>query len=162
MSVRLYVGNLPKELDGKELEQLLVSELGEAFAAKVVPDRKTGKCRGFGFITVESTELAEQVIEQFNGKSFQDKPLKIEIASSAPKEQGGEASGSSNSSSGGNSRRSRGSNSGGGNSRAGGGGRRQSSTPVSSGSSQEFQPDPRWANELEKLKAMLMAQTTNS
>jgi RNA recognition motif-containing protein len=157
MSVRLYVGNLPKELDGKELEHLLVTELGEAFAAKVVPDRKTGKCRGFGFITVESTELAEQVIEQFNGKSFQDKPLKIEIASSAPKEQGSETPSPSNT--GGSARRSRSST--GGNNRSGGG-RRQTSTAVSSSSSQEFQPDPRWANELEKLKAMLMAQTTNS
>jgi RNA recognition motif-containing protein len=156
MSVRLYVGNLPKELDGKELEQLLVSELGEAFAAKVVPDRKTGKCRGFGFITVDTTELAEQVIEQFNGRSFQDKPLKIEIASSAPKEQGSETPASTNSSSA--NRRSRTSSG----NRSGGGGRRQGNTSVSSSSSQEFQPDPRWANELEKLKAMLMAQTTNS
>jgi len=52
MSVRLYIGNLPKEVDRQEL-QAVFAEVGDAVTTKVIKDRKTGKCRGFGFVTVQ-------------------------------------------------------------------------------------------------------------
>ncbi len=142
MSIRLYVGNLPKELDRKELEALFASDIGETGSTKVVTDRKTGKCRGFGFVTVETTELADQVIEKFNGHMFQDNPLKIEIAAPREKEESKPTEAPSNK----RNPKSK--------------GRRD--TPSSDRpSSSETQPDPRWAQELEKLKQMLLAQATN-
>lgn len=145
MSVRLYVGNLPKELDRQELEALFASELGESASTKVVTDRKTGKCRGFGFVTVETSEQADQVIEKFNGHVFKDNPLKIEVA--LPRNKSEESGGSEGS----GSRRSPKSKS-----------RRGSSSGSVSSSSEANQPDPRWAQELEKLKQMLATQTSNS
>lgn len=144
MSIRLYVGNLPKELDRKELEALFASDIGEAGSTKVVTDRKTGKCRGFGFVTVETSELADQVIEKFNGHVFKDSPLKIEIATPREKEESKPAEASS-------SKR---------NSNSKSKGRRDNSSPERTAST-ETQPDPRWAQELEKLKEMLLAQATN-
>ncbi len=142
MSIRLYVGNLPKELDRKELEALFASDIGEAGSTKVVTDRKTGKCRGFGFVTVETSELADQVIEKFNGHVFKDSPLKIEIATPREKEESkpAEVNGSKRN--------------------AKGKGRRDNPSTERT-SSTETQPDPRWAQELEKLKEMLLAQATN-
>jgi RNA recognition motif-containing protein len=148
MSIRLYVGNLPKELDRQELEALFASEIGDMAATKVVTDRKTGKCRGFGFLTVETSEQADQVIEKFNGHVFKDSPLKIEVAMPRTKSKEEEATAPESSS----ARRSPKSKS-----------RRSSSPATSSGSQPESnQPDPRWAQELEKLKQMLAAQTSNS
>lgn len=144
MSVRLYVGNLPKELGHHELEALFSPEIGESGSTKVVTDRKTGKCRGFGFVTVETSEQADQLIEKFNGQIFKDNPLKIEVALPRNKTKDEEAeSGSS------------------------GGGRssKNKSRRASAGTSSQpeaNQPDPRWAQELEKLKQMLAAQTSNS
>jgi RNA recognition motif-containing protein len=143
MSIRLYVGNLPKELDRKELEALFASDIGEAGSTKVVTDRKTGKCRGFGFVTVETSELADQVIEKFNGHVFKDSPLKIEIATPREKEESKPVeapSGKRN------------------NAKAKG---RRDSSSAERTTSAETQPDPRWAQELEKLKEMLLAQATN-
>lgn len=138
MSIRLYVGNLPKELDRQELEALFAKEGGDSTSTKVVTDRKTGKCRGFGFVTVETEEQADQLIEKFNGHVFNDSALKIEKA--LPK-----ASPSDDDSSG------RPSN------QRGGKGKARSSN---AGAQQKsVQPDPRWADELEKLKEMLVAQT---
>jgi len=72
MSVRLYIGNLPKE----EVSSRTTSGFcrsGDAVTTKV-KDRKTGKCRGFGFVTVNDDEQADQIIEKFNGRLFKDTP----------------------------------------------------------------------------------------
>jgi RNA recognition motif-containing protein len=171
MSVRLYVGNLPKE-------EVMVT-------TKVIKDRKTGKCRGFAFVTVPTDELADQIIEKFNGQTFKEIVLKIEKA--LPRSKGGEdeegngeekevstiekptiaserssipAPSKSNRRTSDRSSSDRGSSSGGGggkksNKRAAG------STSMTSGDSDTIQPDPRWADQLAVLKQRLEAQTTN-
>ncbi|EDX70592.1 RNA-binding protein, putative, partial [Coleofasciculus chthonoplastes PCC 7420] len=72
MSVRLYVGNLPKEPVDRDELQAIFAEASPSVSTKVIKDRKTGKCRGFGFVTVPNDELAEQIIEKFNGHVFKD------------------------------------------------------------------------------------------
>ena len=160
MSVRLYIGNLPKEeVDRQEL-QAVFADAGDSVSTKVIKDRKTGKCRGFGFVTVNDDEQADQIIEKYNGHMFKDIPLKIEKALPRAKGQGEEeapleSSPDTNTSSSIVEKSSR---------RSSGGGNKKprraaaTSTPVDSDS---VQPDPRWASELEKLKQMLAAQATN-
>ena len=176
MSVRLYVGNLPKELERKELQEVFVEE-GDTVSAKVITDRKTDKCRGFGFVTVQTDEIADQIVEKYNGVMFRENPLKIEKALPRKKGKGEGASGSENGgeeqpqqqqeqqqpvqqpvkagnlpkSGGGKNRNKKSKQSGGG---------RTSAAPQTGGD-EGFQPDPRWANELEKLKQMLAAQAAN-
>lgn len=150
MSVRLYVGNLPEDLSKQELEAVF-ADMGEGLTAKLITDRKTGKCRGFGFVTVKSDELADQVIEKYNGTSIQDNAIKIEKAlpRSKGKEEGEAAPAGSTASSG----------------KKKGGNNNSNNKSRRSGSSSDtdsVQPDPRWAQDLEKLKQLLAAQATNS
>jgi RNA recognition motif-containing protein len=43
MSIRLYIGNLPKEeIDRQELQAIFAEE-GDAVTTKLIKDRKTGK-----------------------------------------------------------------------------------------------------------------------
>lgn len=164
MSIRLYVGNLPKEeIDRQELQTIFAQE-GESISTKVIKDRKTGKCRGFGFVTVQNDEQADQFIEKFNGFVFKENALKIEKALPRAKgQQGSEEEAppqqvassnrapSSTPSQSGEKRRNKKKN------------RSSSSSSTSTQhSSDAIQPDPRWAQELEKLKQMLAAQATNS
>lgn len=170
MSVRLYIGNLPKdEIDRQDLQAVFAAE-GEAVTTKLIKDRKTGKCRGFGFLTVNNDEQADEIIEKYNGQMFKDTPIKLEKALPRIKGEEGEeqapkpvtvASTSTpipSPTRGEGSRREksskkprRGS--------SGGGGSRETSTTTTD--SDAIRPDPRWASELEKLKQMLAAQTTN-
>lgn len=143
MSIRIYVGNLPKEsIDRQELQDMFAEV--DSVSTKVIKDRKTGKCRGFAFVTVPTDEIANEFIEKFNGKSFKDTPLKIEKALPKSKAKGDkEESGSGGSNhpaprKGGNKKSRRGNNN-------------YAPKEVS-------QPDPRWADELAKLKEMLAAQ----
>jgi RNA recognition motif-containing protein len=172
MSIRLYVGNLPKSDVEREELQTVFAEAGDLVSVKVIKDRKTGKCRGFGFVTVETDEQADQIIEKYNGAMFQEQPIKIEKALPKAKGQededgeGGESAeprepstvpkpNLSNKGSGatGTPRRS----SGGGKK----GGRKEGTKSTSSNvyssnaTAESFQPDPRWAGKLAELKDKL-------
>ncbi len=163
MSIRLYVGNLPAELDRQALEKIF-NESGDSVSLKVITDRKTGKCRGFGFVTVGSDELADTVIEKFNGYDFNGAVLKLEKALPRTKgkgEDGSEAEESSDdlvASEDSNEaiaiaapakpstkRKKRSNNK-----------KSSNSTSSSTSSSEAHQPDPRWANDLERLKQQLL------
>jgi RNA recognition motif-containing protein len=181
MSIRLYVGNLPKELERQELQAVFAEE-GESVAAKVITDRKTGKCRGFGFVTVATDEQADQVIEKYNGFMFKENPLKIEKA--LPRSKGGKGEKGddeqpqqqppSQSQSQQQPPQQRSTPSGGGGGGGGGGksgGRRRGGDKSRRGAgvatnntadTGSVQPDPRWASALEELKQRLAAAQTNS
>ncbi|MBP0000138.1 MAG: RNA-binding protein [Cyanobacteria bacterium SID2] len=151
MSIRLYVGNLPKEVERQELQDFF-KDAGEMLSVKVITDRKTGKCRGFGFVTVKNDEQADRIIEAYNGNEFKDSQIKIEKALPRKKGKDGKEGGAeaAPSNSGGSSKSS---------SRRNNNRDRHSSSSSDSGATQ---PDPRWADELEKLKQMLAAQAPNS
>ena len=143
MSIRLYVGNLPKEtIDRDQLTEMFAQE-GQNISTKLIKDRKTGKCRGFAFVTVPNDEIADQFIEKYNGQSFMDSPLKIEKAlpRSKDKEEGEATTSNSGNTSNSNKRKSN----------------KRSKKSGNSQQPESIQPDPRWADELAKLKEMLAA-----
>ena len=146
MSVRLYVGNLPKEQIEKDSLAAMFADEGQQVSTKVIKDRKTGNCRGFAFVTVPSDEVADQFIEKYNGQSFMDNPLKIEKAlprSKGKKEEEGEGGATNEAGNNNNKRKNN---------------KRSKKQPTTSGNRQEaIQPDPRWADQLSKLKEMLAA-----
>lgn len=161
MSVRLYIGNLPKEDIERQELQAVFAEEGDDVTTKVIKDRKTGKCRGFGFVTVNDDEKADQIIEKFNGFVFKDTPLKIEKA--LPRAKGGEDEEQENPTTNAAVNTPSANPEKGGNRRGASGNKksRRPATTTTSTDSDTIQPDPRWASELEKLKQMLSAQTSN-
>ncbi|HEY9703036.1 MAG TPA: RNA-binding protein [Allocoleopsis sp.] len=180
MSVRLYVGNLPKEVLNREELQTLFTD-GQAITTKIIKDRKSGQCRGFAFVTVKNEEHADEFIAKFNGYLYKESPLKIEKA--LPRTKGGKDGDDEGdmpetstpavilpsqnptpvpiqmpvrSGEGGNT-----------NSSSGGGKKRSSKkrrdrqqkdrTTTFIQQEHDFQPDPRWATQLAQLKEMLSA-----
>ena len=175
MSVRLYIGNLPEDITRQDLETVFSEGGDESASAKLITDRKTGKCRGFGFVTVKTDEEADQFIEKFNGVTVKETVLKIEKALPRAKEAEGDApaapvsnnipapiaaanrtktSGGGANKGGGN----RGGGGGGGGANKGGGNRGAGGGGGASTDNGAFQPDPRWASVLEQLKEQLNAQ----
>jgi len=152
MSVRLYVGNLPKESIEREALQEIFAEANAVVSTKVIKDRKTGKCRGFAFVTVSTDEAADEFIEKYNGQSFMDSPLKIEKANPRAKEEeegtaeDGAAPVAENV-----NKQPRGDK------KRGGKGKGSAGGGNNPGTSEGFQPDPRWADQLAQLKEKLAA-----
>lgn len=73
-SFRVYVGNLPWQVDSARLEQLF-SEHGKVVDAKVVYDRESGRSRGFGFVTMSSETELNDAIAALDGQVIDMAPL---------------------------------------------------------------------------------------
>ncbi len=147
MSVRLYFGNLPRDLEREAFEAIFTEETDNLVSVKLISDRKTGKCRGFGFVTAKTDEIADALVEKYNGFTLQDVTLKVEKAMPRTEKEDGATEGDD-----GGARKSK----------KGGNRRDINKAAVSGTQSAATEPDPRWAQDLAKLKEMLAAQTTPS
>ena len=85
--VRLYVGNLSKDVTEHDLSDLFAGA-GTVVQASVVTDRATGKSRGFGFVELASDAEGERALERFNGYTLKGRPLVVNEA--RPIKRGGE------------------------------------------------------------------------
>ncbi len=79
MGNRLYVGNLSFQSDSNSIREAF-SEFGEVTDVHVVSDRETGQSRGFGFVTMGTSEAAMKAIEQMNGAILEGRALRVNEA----------------------------------------------------------------------------------
>ncbi|KAL8097704.1 hypothetical protein AgCh_030718 [Apium graveolens] len=83
-SFRVYVGNLPWEVDSSRLEQVF-SEHGKVIDAKVVYDRESGRSRGFGFVTMASETEVNDAIAALDGQSLEGRAIRVNVAEERPR-----------------------------------------------------------------------------
>ncbi|GJN33196.1 hypothetical protein PR202_gb21767 [Eleusine coracana subsp. coracana] len=83
--MKLFVGNLPFTVDSAQLAGLF-EQAGSVEMVEVVYDRMTGRSRGFGFVTMSSAEEAGAAVEQFNGYTFQGRPLRVNCGPPPPRD----------------------------------------------------------------------------
>ncbi|MBU1226179.1 MAG: RNA-binding protein [Actinobacteria bacterium] len=77
--MRLYVGNLPFNVNSEDLEQMF-SEYGEVTSSQVISDRETGRSRGFGFVELATDEAGRKAIEEMDGKDSGGRRLTVNVA----------------------------------------------------------------------------------
>eukprot|EP00262_Sarcandra_glabra_P013105 TRINITY_DN355_c0_g1_i1.p1 TRINITY_DN355_c0_g1~~TRINITY_DN355_c0_g1_i1.p1 ORF type:complete len:299 (+),score=70.83 TRINITY_DN355_c0_g1_i1:284-1180(+) len=83
-SLRIYVGNLPWQVDDARLEQIF-SEHGKVVDARVVYDRDTGRSRGFGFVTMSSQTDLDDAIAALDGQSLDGRAIRVNVAEERPR-----------------------------------------------------------------------------
>jgi cold-inducible RNA-binding protein len=84
MENKLFVGNLSWDAVEDDLQELF-GKAGTVSEVAVMRDRFTGRARGFAFVTMSSSEEAQEAIRQLEGQEFMGRPLKVNIA--RPKEE---------------------------------------------------------------------------
>ncbi|CAL5368333.1 unnamed protein product [Camellia sinensis] len=62
---KIFVGNLPYDIDSEKLAQLF-DQAGIVEIAEVIYNRETDQSRGFGFVTMSTVEEAEKAVEMFH------------------------------------------------------------------------------------------------
>ncbi len=77
--MNIYVGNLPFNTAGSDLERLF-GEHGEVTSASVISDRDTGRSRGFGFVEMANADEAKAAIQELDGQDFGGRRLKVNEA----------------------------------------------------------------------------------
>jgi RNA recognition motif-containing protein len=79
MDAKLYVGNLSYDTTEDGLRTKF-SEAGTVVSVEVIKDRDTGRTKGFAFITMSNQEEAENAIKMYNGKTLDNREIKVNIA----------------------------------------------------------------------------------
>ena len=79
MSKKLFVGGLSWGTDDNSLKNAF-EQFGAVTDAKVITDRETGRSRGFGFITYESDDSAEQAIAALDGSQLDGRSIRVNVA----------------------------------------------------------------------------------
>jgi hypothetical protein len=76
---KLFVGGLDWDTGAEDLRQAF-SRFGSVIDAAVIPDRNTGRSRGFGFVTFENDADAEAAIKEMNGAQLGGRTLRVNRA----------------------------------------------------------------------------------
>lgn len=84
MSKKLFVGNLPFEVNDADLATVL-GVAGKVASAKVIVNKKTGRSKGYGFVEMDTEELAAAAVKQFEGATLNERALTVQLAT--PKQE---------------------------------------------------------------------------
>ena len=79
MAKNIYVGNLPYNMSDESLGEI-INPYGQVTTARVNKDTDTSRSRGFGFVEMANDEEADKAIAELNGKSIEDRDLKVSEA----------------------------------------------------------------------------------
>jgi len=83
MESKIYVGNLSFSTTEDELRELF-SQAGTVASVALIKDRDSGQSKGFAFVEMGNQADAEKAIQMFNGKTYGNRELKVNLA--RPKE----------------------------------------------------------------------------
>jgi RNA recognition motif-containing protein len=77
--MRLYVGNLSKQVNDAQLNDL-AKPYGKVVSAIVATDRPGGTSKGFGFIEFSTAEEGNAAIKGLDGRNLNGQALKVNEA----------------------------------------------------------------------------------
>lgn len=80
---KVYVGNLPWGATEDSLRTAF-SKWGPLQDVFIVRDRLSGRSKGFGFITYETSESAEDAVKNMNEAVFEGRNLRVNNATEKP------------------------------------------------------------------------------
>jgi RNA recognition motif-containing protein len=92
MGAKLYVGNLPFDAQGADLEELF-SAHGSVKSAQVITDRDTGRSKGFGFVEMGAESEASAAIAALNGREYKGRAMTVSEARPREDRDGGRSYG---------------------------------------------------------------------
>ncbi|KAL0707508.1 hypothetical protein Bca4012_073934 [Brassica carinata] len=108
--LKLFVGNLPFNVDSAQVAQLfksagnvemaeviyekgeaevlalesLFAEQGKVVEARVIYDRDSGRSKGFGFVTYNSAQEAQNAIRTLDGTDLDGRQIRVSEAEARP------------------------------------------------------------------------------
>ncbi len=79
MNKKLYVGNLPYTVTSDDLRKFF-ADAGTVIDAVVIAFKDTGRSKGFGFVEMETEDMAKMAIEKFNGADMSGRKVIVSEA----------------------------------------------------------------------------------
>lgn len=79
MQNKLFVRNLSFDIEDSALRSLFRS-YGNVLSVRIPVDRQTGRCRGFGFVEMASTQAAADAMQGLNSRQFEGRKLHVKLS----------------------------------------------------------------------------------
>lgn len=79
MTNKLFIGSLSYNVTDAQLEEHF-AVVGKVLSAKVIKDKYTGQGKGFGFVEMETPELAKQAMDKLNNTSLDGRNIVVKEA----------------------------------------------------------------------------------
>ncbi len=92
MNNKLFVGNLSFNTTENDLQDAFAAH-GTVTETNLMMDRSTGRPRGFGFVSMSTTEEAQKAVEAMNGVSLDGRALTVNVARPREERSGGYSGG---------------------------------------------------------------------
>ena len=77
--MKLYVGNLSKQVNDAQLNEL-ATPYGKPLSANVAVERSSGESKGFGFIEFSTDDEAKAAMAALDGRDVNGQALKVNEA----------------------------------------------------------------------------------
>lgn len=87
MNTKLYVGNLLYEIQEQDLIELF-QQYGQIITAEIVRYKKSGRSKGFGFVTMATPEEAATALQQLHDFDYRGRKLMVGMAKSTGEKTG--------------------------------------------------------------------------
>lgn len=78
VEVTLFIGNLPFDLEGEELRDLLMSK-GMRVSVVKIPKTSEGQSKGFGFATILTEDPGAEVMALY-GTIIDGRPVRVDLS----------------------------------------------------------------------------------
>lgn len=83
--MNIYVGNLPYKTEKESLQEAF-EEFGEVESVDIIVDRRSGRSRGYGFVSMPNEGESKDAVEALNGSELDGRNLRVDF--SRPKQEG--------------------------------------------------------------------------
>ncbi len=77
--MNIYVGNLPYRTEKEELQEVFEA-FGEVESVDIIVDRRSGRSRGYGFVSMPNEDEAKLAVEELNGSELDGRNLRVDFS----------------------------------------------------------------------------------
>jgi cold-inducible RNA-binding protein len=85
MGSKLYVGNLNYNTSEDDIRNAFSADGHQVMSVAIITDRDTGRPKGFAFVEMASEQDAAAVIDAWNGRELDGRPLRVNEAQDKPR-----------------------------------------------------------------------------
>ncbi|HNZ71788.1 MAG TPA: RNA-binding protein [Prolixibacteraceae bacterium] len=77
--MNIYVGNLDFKVNGDDLQGIF-EEYGTVSSTKIIVDKFSGRSKGFGFVTMDNQNEAQNAVNELNGATLENRKMVVNEA----------------------------------------------------------------------------------
>ena len=77
--MNIYVGNLDFKVNGDDLQGIF-EEHGTVSSTKIIVDKFSGRSKGFGFVTMDNQNEAQNAVNELNGATLENRKMVVNEA----------------------------------------------------------------------------------